>query len=403
MSTSPLRTPWAVLAALTFTLGCCAGKTPPPETAPTEHTEQTAEQAATPTPAETTQTPAAAPAEAQPKEPAQPTAPAIVEAEPEPRTLSPNATFAELVAAAQTPVSRGSSEACILRRADKTGPFRLEGDIAPSIRPLPAPGNDLAARVANDEGPVRVLSTIGQSGSGELTVATFTRAPVSSYDHVRVVIVTGNHSYLRRTDAPMAGRFSRPLNDKQVVAMLNRGKSATPRPVVVTASGDVKLTRLAQVMEQIDESPSAFVVLAVALPQGTELPSPPPAPKAAPLCPAGLPAPSMTEPTGHLDKTATDALIKAVSGVGRICIQVAKGRATLGGNMTIHARIAADGTIPLTCASTDTAQDPSLRECVLRGLRALQLTPPSPPGVVDVTVPVQLRPALEKPQPAVCH
>jgi hypothetical protein len=65
-------------------------------------------------------------------------------------------------------------------------------------------------------------------------------------------------------------------------------------------------------------------------------------------------------------------------------------------------RIDAAGKVVVACVARDELQDDAVAGCVTELAHRLTFPPPSPSGVVDVELPVALRPGPRVLQPALC-
>ncbi|MBX3248634.1 MAG: hypothetical protein KF901_15765 [Myxococcales bacterium] len=315
------------------------------------------------------------------------------------RALGPLATVQDLVRAAQRLDERGAGESdagCLLRGGAAGGAWRLEGSVALPIRPLPAPPDALTPRLTG-RGPVQLLGVWGRRGSGTLTLAVLTATTPRRGSDV-VLFVTGEGAHLRRTDREVTREEAGPHAAAALAARL--AAMETPARVIVTGDAALPLASLRPFLVALPASLEA--AFAVALPSNVQLPAAAaPLASDAGLCLDGLP-PS-TEREGELPVRVLLEAIDAARPALRECLSLAPPEAAAGGRLEVSFRVAADGGVADACARADAIGDPGVRACVLQAIGAMQLSPPSPAGVVDVVVPLLLVPDPSLAQRPLCE
>ncbi len=304
------------------------------------------------------------------------------------RDLRPDASFADLVAAARRQDElrdQDSSAGCLLRLGP---PARLEADLAAAVRPLPEPPPALEERL----GEVAVLTRYEAFGRADapLQLAAFTTSRPPRGRAVGVLAITRSALFLGRTGA---GERFREL-DRARLATLDDGVSA----LFVTADAGVSVRRLAEVLAALGPM-AGRVGLAVALPEGVRRPEGElPEDETAPLC--ELPEPS-DEGVGEL---ARDALARGVAPLGErvpACTGGTSGAGARGGRVVLQFRVDADGRVREACVVEDETDDGVLRACLLRAARELSFPAPVG-GSLDVALPLSIRPADAFQQRALC-
>ncbi len=303
------------------------------------------------------------------------------------RALSPDTTFAELIQRISSlegnarPTGRG----CLFTTQPT---LALSADLAPALRPLPAPPTE-APRL---DGGVSILTRFGRLGAGAGALATLTTQPPPPAGGVVLFVAPGE---------VVLGHVAT-LETERLGEVAALRDSLPPRePRYVTALADVTLGRMLEVLQAVQahsEGPAEAVVLAVWLPAGTELPPAlelDPAPAPAPLCEA-LPSPDDGRAEGgYADLTE---LTSALSGAREQLGSCARGE---GGRMSLLLRVGEQGRVEHVCATEDDTGDTALRACVVAGLRQLSLpAPEGPRGYVDLALPLVFDPVA--PQRAVC-
>lgn len=319
---------------------------------------------------------------------------------PDPRELSGQAHFGDLVRLAQALDSsdKGHSEAgCLLRG---TEPLKFEADLSLSVRPLPPAPDHVAEGIGDKLGTVTVMSP-WQTLPGDLPDATLLPFTTTSPNAVKrptlALFATREGAFLRGPRDLLAAPPSA-LSPDEAGAWLARLNE--PAAVYVTADRALDLRRLVEVLKRIPDRHE--VALAVALPAGTRLP-PPATDSGEGLCEQGLPDPEPGQTEGGLDPRAAQGALAPLRGAALSCALSTGGRALLGGKLMLALRVGKDGRAHAACFVSDEVREPLLRRCLLASVRDLPLPTPSPAGFVDVHVPLQLELAGPKPQRASCQ
>lgn len=297
------------------------------------------------------------------------------------RELELGASYADLVRrAAQLDGLPAPEEHCVLARDAQR--LTLAGEVASALRPLPQPGDDLDLALER-AASVNLLSLYGRYGDtpGAPTFAAFSAAPPSR--EAVALIATDQGYYVRGTSAGAPRVDRRPL--ATALAALAASPSAT---LFVAAEAHVPLSELARALAAVGAQPQP-AVLAVNLAPGTALPEPPAVPGDA-LCPDGL---GETEaPQGELSVAALQGGLAGLRERAPDCLGEADARGAAGGKLELALRIGAAGQVETACIASDDTGDARLRACLLREARELAFPAPSPPGSVDVLLPLALRP-----------
>jgi hypothetical protein len=316
----------------------------------------------------------------------------------DPRRFSDHPTFGELVRLGQTldNASAGHSSAgCLIALArTSSSTARLDADLALAARPLPDASQHCDDAVAEQAGPVAVMSTWGnlpgEADSG-LLVAFTTTSPAAVKAPAIGMFVTQRGVLLRAADPGLRAHPEAMTHDQAGVLLAALSGPAT---IYATADRDLELRALVAALELV---PNRFeVALAVALPKGTHLPASAPVSQEG-LCPTGLPAPASAEHEGELDSAAAQRALAPLREAALSCALNTGGRALLGGRLVLALRIGADGRARETCFSNDEIAEPTLRRCLIAAARDLPYPRPSAAGFADLEVPLQI--ALEGPSP----
>lgn len=317
------------------------------------------------------------------------------------RALGADATYRDLLRAARTLDDRrdqDSDAGCLVRRG-----WRLEADLAVAVRPLPSAPDDLDARLAEELGPVTVLSRwgaygdAGEEGAPRLAFSTVTTTLPPRVEPAVVWVVTDTGVYVRST---ASSRPAGPTGVEALEASLN-GAGA----LFVSAEAGVPLSRLAEVLSSVPESFAGRMGLVVPLSAGTRLPAPPEVQEgdAAAICPDGLPALPEDAPLGSMRPERILQSLGPLRQGAEICVGATDGPGAAGGRVVMALRIAADGRVAETCIMEDATDDPTLRACLLRAARTIAFPPPESPGTVDVALPLALSPLPSQRQRPVCE
>ncbi len=321
---------------------------------------------------------------------------------PDVRSLAPDATFDALLDAARTLDDRRDQEStagCLLRPA-----WRLEADLAVAVRPLPAPPDDLDEFLESEPGPVNVLSRWGAYGSGDpekpsFSAVTSTRPP--RREPAIVWAITDRGVYVRSSSA-------REPADPQPLDTVASSITdpASIGVLYVTAEAGTPVDRVADLLRRVPAALAGRVGVAVALAPGTRLPAPPEASDSADssagLCPDGLPELPGDAATGDLRPDAIVASLGPLRQAAGTCVSGTQGPGAAGGRVVLALRIGRDGRVESACATSDATNDPVRRECLLRAARATAFPAPSPPGSLDVQLPLSVAPLPSQRQTPIC-
>ncbi|UJR81958.1 hypothetical protein [Sandaracinus amylolyticus] len=320
-----------------------------------------------------------------------------------PRTLARDATFADLIAAARTLDDRRDQEsdaACLI--AVTPSGFELRADLAVAVRPLAEPEADLDQRLANDPGPVRVLTRYGSYGTGAAQmglVATSTTLPPTRGTAL-ALFLTPEGVYTRRSDQAGGER-----DPSRVAWVIEHTEWSAFDLVVVTAEARVPITTLVSLLEALPASLAGRITLAVPLAAGTRLPDAPPAidgtAERGQLCPDGLPALTEDAPLGDLPASSIRAALAPLQSSAELCVGTSTGPGAAGGRVSLAVRIAPDGRVSDACVMEDSTGDAALRACLSRA--ALELGFDAPGGYLDFALPLVLEPGRAQRQVPVCR
>jgi hypothetical protein len=289
------------------------------------------------------------------------------------RDFPRDADFRELVLALDDEKALGPAEAsCLLARTDRS--FRFRGPSGVALHPLPPNADDLDD--AMREAPaLRVLTRHGSFGAANATLGFVALTQAQPMRNAAVLVVTDRGYYLRTlTDAQA-------VYSEQAAQVLEQARSkAAGSTLYVSAEGRVALTTVYDLLEALVGFP-APVVLAAALPSDVVLPAPAKGVSEVARCPDGLPE--------------TDAM----SGDLPVA-DLQQGMTASGDRLTLAMRVDANGRVSDACIVASEANDPALSACVLVRAHGLTFPKPSPSGVVDVELPLTIRPeAVVTPAP----
>jgi hypothetical protein len=314
----------------------------------------------------------------------------------------PGATFSDLVAAARRldDLRDQESEAgCLLRVGD--GGTRFDADLAVAVRPLPPAPPDLDARLANDRGPVRILTRFGAYGSspaqmGLVAIAT-TLPPTRGVG--LALFLTDHGAYARRTDRAGGERDA-----SRIEWILERTPWNEFDLVAVSAEATVPVTALVAFLRQLPASLAGRLTLATPLPEGTRLPDPAvvgEGAESADLCAEGLPELPEEAAEGDLPPDRLRAGLEPLVRAAELCVGTSVGSGAAGGRVRVAMRIGPDGRVEGACVREDTTGDPTLRACLVRAAQALAFDPPG--GYLDLALPMTLAPGAPQRQRALCE
>lgn len=320
----------------------------------------------------------------------------------DPRALAPDATYTDLLRAARTLDDRrdqDSDAGCLLGRS--ASGWRLNADLSVAVRPLANAPDDLDARLAAP-GPVVILSRWGRYGAdGEnalvLNAVTSTLPP--PVEPAVVWVITDDGVYVRSTAAPSA-RTSGTAQEARAALPSNAGA------LFIAAESGVSVARLAALLALVPPELAGRVALAVPLAEGVRLPAPAaggggledPA-----FCPGGLPELPADAPLGDLRPDRIVSSLGPLRQGAEICVGASTGPGAAGGRVALAMRIGPDGTVSEACVVESASPDPTLHACLVRAARAVAFEAPSPPGFVDVQLPLVLAPLPVQRQRALCE
>ncbi len=321
------------------------------------------------------------------------------------RSLAADASFAQLLDAARTLDDRRDQESaagCLLRRPGRG--WRLEADLAVAVRPLPAAPDDLDGALASEAGPVNVLSRWGAYGPGDPAAPSFAAVTTTlppRREPALVWAITERGAYVRSSAA--AARELDPIPVARLGATLPSASAVGA--LFVTAEAGTPLSRLTEALAAIPAELSGRVGLAVPLAAGTRLPAAPRAEEgdaSAGACPNGLSELPESAPEGDLRPDVIVQSLGPLRQAAATCVSATQGPGAAGGRVALALRIGPDGRVHEACAVRDETNDPALRECLVRAARAVAFPAPSPPGFLDVELPLALAPLESQRQAPLC-
>jgi hypothetical protein len=323
-----------------------------------------------------------------PKPLAAPVAPAPPTPRPVGDHFAPDATFGDLVRSAGELLDTDRPANCLLAR--EPAGFQLRAELAASIRPLPLPAEDLDALLKQSD-RAELLSAWGRHGDGSarLALVSFTLAAPA---HSGVAIVATDRGLSVRGSSTTGLLARDELDAAQAVAAITQLPDAT---LFVAAEAHYPLAKLADLLATLK---GREVTLATNLSADTTLR--PRAPVRVTRCPEGLP--NTTEPEGALPNAALLEGVAPLREAGAECLLRGDARGAAGGRLSVGLRIDASGKVAVACVVRDELQDDAVAGCVTELAHRLTFPPPSPGGVVDVELPVALRPGARVSQPALC-
>lgn len=307
----------------------------------------------------------------------------------EPRDLPPAATFGELVQTALDLARAGqgaSRSGCLLRRV--AAGSQLAAQIHPAGDAAPPPA-DLDA-VLQAPLQVSLATAAGRIGAATgLQLASLVPTPRAFGQGILpVLLVTDQGTYFTAIapDGTFGGGGARAQLLKAAdFARLKADVLPRAQGVVVTAEGDVPVTRFIEALTPLADYPGAVVLATVG--GGTQDLAPSAALTPAGALPAGHDAPDvcrggiMDIPPGQ--RPGAPPAGPAFAAIERIqrAAQRACGQALPpdgGGELKVATRILANGRVGRACIERDTTGDKALRNCVLDVVRRQTL--PRPQG-----------------------
>jgi len=308
------------------------------------------------------------------------------------RTLSAEAQYLELVQSALALEGKSTAGACLL--ATRSDGYELASDVAPAVRPLPLPVDDLDALLKQVES-VELLSGWGRYGNGgaNLALASFTLHPPA---HEAVALLLTDQGIALRGVSGRAALRHDALDVPQAVELLRRRGAPL---VFVAAERAIPLASLQMLLATLDAA-RLPVALAVNLAGDTKLPVPMRESSRATACDDGLPP--TDAPDGNLPGSELNRGLGALSERLPDCLLRGDASGAAGGRLTLAFRINASGRVQEACVAKDDIDDPGVAACVIELARSLSFAPPSPSGVLDIELPLALRPSPRAAQPATC-
>lgn len=308
--------------------------------------------------------------------------------------LSSEARFADLVrSAAELEARQRPGSGCLLAPLAGGG-YQLRAELALAVRPLPLAPDDLDEALKSVE-RVELLSAWGRhgDGNGKLALVGFTASRPTA-EAVALVMTDRGLSLRGASGSPVTPRDELTLTD--ALAALPAGDSST---VFVAAEAGRPVRELASVLEGLTQQ-GREVVLAVSLSLNTTLPLPTSATAKVTRCQEGLSA--TDAPEGSLPNEALSAGVAALRDGAPDCLLRGDARGAAGGRLSVALRVAANGRVQEACIASDQLGDPGVAACVIELAQALSFPPPSPTGVIDLELPIVLRPSPRPPQRALC-
>jgi hypothetical protein len=324
--------------------------------------------------------------------PAAPPAPAPLAASPTLARdqLAADASYGDLVrAAAELGDGTGSGECLLARTGDG---FRLRAELASGVRPLPLPSEELAS-LLKQSARVELLSAWGRHGDGSATLGLvgFTLA-APARDGAAVLLTQGGLSVRGASGSGLLPRDA--LDTAQAMGALAQLPDAV---VFVAAEARTPLARVADLLAALGQA-RREVVLAVNLGADTRLPRPPTTRVA--RCPEGLPP--TDQPEGSVPTAQLMAGVAPLTEAAADCLGRGDARGAAGGRLRVGLRIDATGRVAQACVVHDELGDDAVAGCVTELAGRLSFPSPSPAGVLDVELPVVLRPRSRTERPPLC-
>jgi hypothetical protein len=283
---------------------------------------------------------------------------------------------------------------CLL--AAHTDAYEFPAELASAVRPLPLPSGDLDPLLKSARS-IELLSAWGRYGSGDsaLALASFTtHAPARD---ALALIVTDRGIALRGP----SGSHVAPHDELELERAVDQlaGASASDRIVFVAAEASVPVSAVHGVLAALGARglPAA---LAVNLASDTKLPLPASANAHAQRCEDGLPPTDAAD--GNLEASELTNGLAALKEQLPDCLARGDARGAAGGRLTLAFRINQSGRVQESCVTRDDIGDPGVAACVNGLARTLRFAPPAPTGVLDIELPLALRPTSSKTQPPSC-
>jgi hypothetical protein len=260
---------------------------------------------------------------------------------------------------------------------------------------LPLPPQDLALALG-EAGPVDILTRYGRYGNapGHPTFAAWTEGPPPTKP---VLLALTSHGPVVRGIAE--GLLPAVLSEQDPTALAETLRTSGLDGVFVAADADLPEETLVQWLGALDAKglPSTLVTM---LPIGLSAPVKPAADSAALRCPAGLP-----EERGELGELPAEALRAGIAPMRSelvACLGAGSIASAQGGRMQLALRIDGQGRVVRRCVVATSMADEGLLSCVLARVAALRFEPPRPSGIVDMELPLVLRPVYASAPRGLC-
>jgi len=337
-------------------------------------------------------------------------APAQVQATAQPwvapdpdRALGARASFGELVRAARGRIRSGAATAggpCLLRALG--GGYAFDAELMPALDGLPDAPVELDSQLAAAAGATAVLSAFGVVGPADaaLVATGFTAiSPERLRDPFALLVLTDEGVHLRLGPAAAA----QPSAPQPAADALHALATARTPPSVcyVTAEADAPVAGLAALLAGLPAGCAA--ALALVLPAGTRLPAPStPAGASAASCPEGLPEPPADAAEGSLQVADLRAALAPLAERAQRCLDRALSADANGVRITLALRIDERGALERACVIDAAPGREALSACIVDATHGIAFAAPSPPGFVDVQLPLSLTPTPWSTQRAFC-
>jgi len=318
------------------------------------------------------------------------------------RVLPVGATFRDVVNAARRLEAQGESASeipCVFSLMP-SGHWRLDGDLASGVNPLPSGIPGLVDELRDRGSAWQVLSRYGAFGPADapLSLAALTSdVPRAGDENLVLVAIDDERVVWRHMTEPSVGGESDELGEAQVGEILG----ADPGAILVSAEPGVSLRRVRGALGTLGEQ-GVRVGVAVALPLGTALPSRDAlASGQTGLC-AELQPLADDEPVGGRSVEALrSGLSPLLQGGASQCVESSRWSGSAEARIELHLRIVADGSVRDVCAISDETGSSSLRLCIVERVRGLRFSPAA--GTDEVRLPLVLVEAERVPRRLFCE
>ena len=288
--------------------------------------------------------------------------------------------YADLVRWASEHDGASARAACLV--AERSDGIALTAELAAAVRPLPVPPADLDAQLAQSD-RVDVLSPWGRHGDGNAGLALVSLTASRPAREAVALLLTDRGVSVRGTRPGGVVRDAVP-----VMAALSALSAHADATVFVAAEAGVPLDLVVRTLTALGARP---VVLATALSAETKLPRPASASARVERCAEGLP--ETDAPAGTLPVPALRSAIEPLKERAADCLAVGDAAGAAGGRLVLALRVSESGRIQSSCIVRDELADSAIAACVLERARSLTFPPPSPSGVLDIELPLVLRPS----------